>query len=442
MTSNFVPAGLTVLAMGCTVGWTTVALKKLESADSPIPLTKSQASWIASAHDIGHMISPIPAGLVVNIIGPKKCLIVSAIIESVGWLLIIFTRDIMALYITRLLFGISMGIIFTIAPLYLAEISSPELRGAFGVSFESWMYLGHVVEFTVGPYVSYEVLGIVSLSIPVVFLLMSFWMAESPYFYVRKNNHDAAKKTYSKLSGLGENQLQLLHNIDKIEEQIEAREHGRLKDLFGSAVYRRFLMIVLVLALVQRFSGMSAVVAYAAFIFPNTIGGLSSSWYTILFGVITLLFTFVSAGLIDKAGRRVLTMTSCFGGFIVELLTSLYFFLALKNIVDTTYISWIPFITISSYAGFYSIGMGPIVTIIQSELFPPNIKGVAASIVTIVHAGSSSVVTKMYQVVSDSWGYYVSFFIFSLSCLFGSIFTYFFVPETKGKSLIEIQDNL
>lgn len=429
--------------MGCTVGWTTVALKKLEGAGSPIPLSKSQASWIASAHDIGHMISPIPAGLIVNIIGPKKCLILSAVIESVGWLVIIFTRNITALYITRLLFGIAMGIIFTICPLYLAEISSPKIRGALGVSFESWQYLGHVIEFTVGPYVSYDVLAIVSLSIPVVFLIMSFWMAESPYYYIRKNNHVAARKTYSKLLGFGDEQLpEVLDEIDKIQEQIDSREHGRLKDLFGSAVYRRFLMIVLVLALVQRFSGMSAVVAYAAFIFPNTIGGLSSSWYTILFGVVTLLFTFVSAGLIDRVGRRVLTMTSCFGGFVVELLTSLYFFLALKNIVDTTYISWIPFITISSYAGFYSIGMGPIVTLIQSELFPPNIKGVAASIVTIVHAGSSSLVTKMYQVVSDDSGYYVSFFIFSLSCLFGSIFTYFFVPETKGKSLVEIQDGL
>lgn len=434
-------AGLTVLAVGCTTGWTTVALKKLRKPDSIIPITASQGSWIASCHEAGHILSPIPAGYLMKRIGPKKVLILSAIIQCIGWLLIIFTRSVSILYLIRFLFGISMGIVFTITPLYFAEISNPEVRGAVSVSFETMLYLGHVVEFAVGPNVSYNVLAIVSITIPVAFLILSFWMAESPYYLVKKNEIIHAKHVYSKLTGVyGE--ISLRDEMDRIREHTKETQRGSLWDLLGSSVYRRCLGIVLVLAIVQRFSGMSALVAYASFIFPNTLGGLSSSSYTLLFGIITFLFTFVSAGLMDRSGRRVLTVVSCFGGFVVELMTAVYFYLDQNGIVDTSHISWIPFVTISSYAGFYSIGMGPIVTTIQGELFPPNVKGLAASITTVVHAGTSSIVTKLYQVVSDHFGVYISFLFFSLSCLFGSIFAYFIMPETKGKSLIEIQSFL
>uniref|UniRef100_A0A1B6LDV4 Major facilitator superfamily (MFS) profile domain-containing protein n=2 Tax=Graphocephala atropunctata TaxID=36148 RepID=A0A1B6LDV4_9HEMI len=431
-------AGLTVLAVGCTTGWTTVALKKLRAPDSVIPITSSEGSWIASFHEAGHILSPIPTGFLVGKVGPKTCLITSTIIQIVGWILIVVTRSVYILYLVRFLFGISMGIVFTVTPLYIAEISNPEIRGAMSTGFETMLYLGHLIEFSIGPYVSYEVLALISITIPIVFLIISCWMVESPYFLLKKSRYLEARKTYSGLTGIKDERV-LVDHLAKIEEHINEKKSGSLKDLFGSRTYRRSLMIVLVLAIVQRFSGMSAVVAYASFIFPSTIGGLSSSSYTILFGVITLLFTFVSAALMDRSGRKVLTITSCFGSFVVELLTSVYFYLSQNSIVDTTHITWIPFATISMYAGFYSIGMGPIVTTIQGELFPPNVKGLAASIVTVVHAGSGSLVTKFYQIVSDKFGVYVSFSVFSLSCLFGSVFAFFVMPETKNKTLLEIQ---
>ncbi|KAG8338327.1 hypothetical protein J6590_005872 [Homalodisca vitripennis] len=431
-------AGLTVLAVGCTTGWTTVALKKLRSSGSEIPITPSEGSWIASFHEAGHILSPIPTGFLVGKVGPKACLIASAVIQSAGWILIIITRSVPILYLVRFLFGISMGIVFTVTPLYIAEISNPEIRGALSTGFETMLYLGHLIEFTVGPYVSYNMLAVISITIPVGFLILSLWMVESPYYLIKRGKYLDARKSYSDLSGIEDEHI-LVDYLAKIEEHINEKKIGSLRDLFGSRNYRRCLMIVLVLAIVQRFSGMSAVVAYASFIFPSTIGGLSSSSYTILFGAITLLFTFVSAALMDRSGRRVLTITSCFGSFVVELLTALYFYLSQNSIVNTTHITWIPFATISMYAGFYSIGMGPIVTTIQGELFPPNVKGLAASIVTIVHAGSGSLVTKCYQIISDKFGVYVSFSFFSLSCLFGSVFAFFVMPETKGKTLLEIQ---
>lgn len=428
-----------MLAVGCTTGWTTVALKQLRAPGSVIPISSSEASWIASFHEVGHILSPIPAGCVVVKVGPKKCLIFSSIIHCLGWILIIFTRSVYILYLIRFLFGISMGVVFTVAPLYIAEISNPAVRGALSTGFESMLYLGHLIEFIVGPFVSYNVLAIISLIIPVGFLILSFFMAESPYYLIKKGRDLEARRTYSALSGEDDEEA-IINDIDRIKEHINDQHEGSLKELFGNSMYRQSLMIVLVLAVVQRLSGMSAVVAYASFIFPTTIGGLSSTGYTVVFGVITLMFTFVSAALIDRSGRRILTIISCLGSFVVELMTATYFYLTLHSIISSNHITWVPCATISLYAGFYSIGLGPIVTTIQGELFPSSVKGLAASIVTIVHAGTSSFVTKCYQIISDHYGVYVSFSLFSINCLFGSLFTYFFMPETKGKTLLEIQN--
>lgn len=374
-----------------------------------------------------------------NKVGPKLCLIAASAIICVGWTLIYSTRSVLMLYFIRFLFGVSMGITFTVAPVYVAEISSPDVRGALSTGFETMLYLGHVFEFCVGPLVSYEVLALASVTIPIVFLLGSYWMKESPYYLLKIDRYDKAGETLSSLAGidsLTEVELQL----ERIRENIATNARGSVKDLLESSVNRRCLFIVVVLAVVQRLSGMSAVVAYAAFIFPSTLGGLSSAQYTIAFGVVTLLFTLISAYLMDRTGRRVLTIASCFGSFIVDFLTGLYFFLTVNS--PNANFSWIPFFTISAYASFYSIGMGPIVTTAQGELFPQNVKGLSSSIVTIIHAATGSLVTKLFQIVSDTFGVYVSFWIFSINCFLGTIFVYFMLPETKNKTLLEVQRSM
>lgn len=432
-------AGLTVLGVGCTSGWTTVTLKRLHGPNSELPISSSQGSWIASCHELGHILSPIPSGYIVNKIGPKRCLISANFLLALGWIIIYFTRSVIILYFNRFLFGLAMGITFTITPLYLAEISSPDVRGCLSTGFETMLYLGHVIEFSIGPYVSYGNLALISLSIPVLFFLLIIWMTESPYFLLKIGKYDEARKILLHLWGITNHEDTEIY-LNKMQEDINLKKVGSIKDLFLSKHNRKSLLIDSVLAITQRLSGMSAVVAYAAFIFSSTPGGLSSNTYTIAFGIISFLFTLVSAVLMDRSGRRTLTIVSYFGSFILQLITAVYFYYAINyNITSYT---WLSFTTISLYAGFYSVGMGPIVTTIQGELFPPNIKGLAGSVISIIHAATSSVVTKLFQIIRDQFGVYVCFFIFSVNCLFGSVFCYFLLPETKGKPLYEIHQSL
>lgn len=421
-------AGLAVLCVGCSVGWTTPVLKKLKEPDSPIHISAEESSWLAAAHEVGHFLSPIPAGLLLSCFGRKLCFVGSTSIIVVGWIIVIFSKTIWTLYLARFLFGISMGIVFTTVPLYIAEIASPRIRGALSTCFQAMLYLGHLIEFSIGPFVSFFWLNLISLIISVVSLFMLVFIVESPYHLI---SHGKREKAFSVVKWLLQNEDEEVENeLFKIERTSEIGESLRanLSQLF-SKHYSCKLLIVTFAAVAQRFTGMSAVVAYAASNFPSTEGGLTSDQYTILFGALVFIFTFLSASLIDNLGRRPLMLFSCLGCAVAHFVTGTYFYEGIKDF------SYVPFIMISLFSIIYSLGLGPLVNTLQGELFPPNIKGVASAIVTLAHAASSFAVTKLFQVIRDKEGIYLNFYIFGASCTISFLISYFIVPETKREDL-------
>ncbi|KAK9505686.1 hypothetical protein O3M35_009679 [Rhynocoris fuscipes] len=426
-------ASIAVLGVGCTVGWTTPILKKLKQPGAtPVHITNSESSWIAAAHEVGHFVSPLPAGYALVALGRTKCILVGAIIACIGWVLVLLAKSVTVLYISRFLFGLSMGIIFTTVPLYIAEVSPASSRGALSTLFQGMLYLGHLIEFSTGPFVQYDTLGYVSIAIALFWLLSTFFLVETPQYLISVNKRDEAKKTLTWL--LGTNDHDTIHSeIYRLEEMCDTSSNGnRWRELFSSK-YRTKLLVVVMVAVAQRFTGMSAVVAYASTTFSSSKGGLNADEYTILFGAIVFVFTFVSAALIDRLGRRPLILLSCIGCAIAHFITCIYFYMNLSGV------DWLPFVTITIFSVLYSLGLGPIVNTLQGELFPPDIKGVASSLTTIAHAASSFVVTKLFQVIRDSVGMYLNFLVFAISCTISSFFAHRFVPETKRMLLLDTQ---
>ncbi|XP_075217187.1 facilitated trehalose transporter Tret1-like isoform X2 [Lycorma delicatula] len=432
-----ISASVAVLVTGTAIGWTSPTLKKLVY-ENPV-FTQDQGSWIGAMHEPGHILAAVPAGILVSKWGPLNCLRLVGVFAVIGWILILTKISFWVICTARIFFGLSMGVAFTVVPLYVGEIASPEVRGVLGVAFQSMLHLGHLIEFVLGPWLSYFELATVSLCIPLAFLIATYFMVESPYFLLKEGKYDNAGKAYSKLSGetnLQEIELQLHRMQDMLDQLTHSR--GTIKDIFLSGQHRDALLVVLVLAVAQRFSGMSAVVAYASSTFPSTTGGLNSSQYTILFGVTVLIFTIISGIFIDSRGRRPLTLISCAGCCIAEAVVSFYYYYYENK---TNALSLLPVVVISCYACFYSIGLGPVINVLQSELFAPSVKGVSSSIVTVIHGISSFIVTKLYPFIKKSAGVYVDFSIFSIACLVAFIFSYFYLPETKRKSLQEVQED-
>lgn len=437
-----VPGSLSLMMNGTTLGWITPLLVHLVSKNSEVPMTRSQSSWVVSLIGIGELFTPIPAGILVDIWGRKPCLIATAPMYIVSWILVLMTRSVPVLYAVRVTQGLGMGIIFTVLPMYIAEISGPSIRGSLSTLFQGMWYFGILFEYSIGPYVTYDHYAYISASIPVIFLCTFIWMPESPYFLLMQNREEEALKSLAWLRA--ENKITARRELLIMKKSIHQEMKNKVswRDLWATPADRRALLIIQVIAVSKFLSGAEAILSYASQTFSATRGScLTADNYTIIIGILILLTTFFTSGLADTLGRRPLLLISCVGCGISEFLAGLYYYLDRQTPIYYSY-SWLSFVSIASYCVFLSIGVGPLCSTIQAELFPSNTRGLASGLTNITITATTFISMKMYQVIGDSIGVYLNYWIFSAFCAFGAVVILLFMPETKGKTFAEIQKEL
>lgn len=434
---------LSVMVAGTSYGWITPILVPLLGNDSEIPMTADQSSWIISFVELGDLFSPLPAGYLVDTWGRKTLLLYTAPMYIVSWVLVLATRSVSVLYLVRIVQGFAMGVIYTVLPMYLGEISQPSLRGSISTFFEGMWCIGILFEYCIGPYVSYQTLAYVSLSVPIVFLVSFIFMPESPYYLIMVDKISDAEKSLNWLRG--EDQT-ICVELQEIKESVENEMKNNLsswRDLFATSVDTRIFIIVQLVTLTKFMSGIAAVLSYASQTFSATsVSFLTADQFTIAMGILILLSTLIATLTVDKMGRRPLLLISSVGCAVFELLASVYYYFDEKTDVDLSGFGWVAFATISAYCVIFSLGIGPLVPTLQGELFPSNTRGLGSGITTITDTVTSLICMKLYQVVSDSIGIYLNYLIYAMFSMFGAIVIYFIVPETKGKSLAQIQADL
>lgn len=447
-------ATLSVMMAGTSMGWPSPVLRIFKAnATEPfqnatyIEMTSSQSSWVVSIIELGNLVTPIPFGFLVDYVGRKPCLLTTGPLYIISWVLVIFTRHVYILYVVRFMQGLAMGIVFTVAPMYIGEIAGAKCRGALSTFFIGMLNTGILLEYVVGPYVDYDTLAYVSLTIPVLFLVSFIWMPESPYFLIMKSRDVDAKKSLSWLRGgvgaTNNDKINLeLYNIKQDVEK-EMKLSQNFTDIISTPANRRSLLIVQIVAVADVISGMSAVLPYASSTFARTEGALiTPDKCTLLLGVLVFLSTFPTAFLVDRTGRRPLLLVSCFGSGISQIIAGSYYLLSENYKVNLDTINWIPFISITCFAVIYSIGLGPLVPTLQGEFFPSNTRGLAGGVTTITLTVISFLVMKMYQVICDIYGVYLNFYIYAFGCIICGVLVYFMIPESKGKTFAQIQDEL
>lgn len=441
---------------GTSMGWPSPVLRifkpnatDLFQNETYIQMSSAQSSWVVSIIELGNLVTPIPFGFLVDYVGRKPCLLTTGPLYIISWVLVIFTKHVYVLYVVRFMQGLAMGIVFTVAPMYIGEIAGAKCRGALSTFFIGMLNTGILLEYLVGPFVDYDSLAYVSLVIPVVFLLTFIWMPESPYFLIMKARDVDAKKSLFWLRGGREAtndkiNLELYNMKQDVEKEMKLSDD--FMDIISTPANRRSLLIVQIVAVADVISGMSAVLPYASTTFARTEGGslspISPDECTLLLGVLVFLSTFPTAFLVDKTGRRPLLLVSCFGSGIAQLISGTFFLLSENYRVDLSKFNWIPFLSITCFAVIYSIGLGPLVPTLQGEFFPSNTRGLAGGVTTITLTVISFLVMKMYQVICDIYGVYLNFYIYSFGCIVCGVLVYFIIPESKGKTFSQIQEEL
>lgn len=282
------------------------------------------------------------------------------------------------------------------------------------------------------------------MSLPVVFIITFLFMPETPYYYLLKNRDQEATKSLLRLRRL-KNSENVKQDIDLMKNAMDQNERSILKalsELLCTRSNRRGLWILLGLKFTQQLSGHMAIVGYTQEIFEHSGSALAADKAVVLLGIAQLVAAIIGASLIDKVGRRLLIIVSGCSASISLVFVGIFFYLKYAVEHDVSSITWLPIAATIMYEVTVALGIGTIPYVILGEIFPTNIKGSAVSLGMVIGSGLAAIVSFAFQPLNKLAGIYFSFWLFAACCLGGTFWVYLITPETKGKTLEEIQELL
>ena len=200
------------MSVGTCFAWVAQQLVHLLGPDSEVPMTPSQSSWMIALIDIGNIITPLPTAYLVNKIGRRICLLSTGPMFLISWLLVLYVRNVEVLCVARIIQGMGIGVVFTSLPVYLSEISSPEIRGIVCTVFQNSLFFGMLFEYCIGSYFSYVNLTLITAIIPALFTILFYFQPETPYYLLMKGRREEAAKSLALLRG---------KRPDEVKEELE-----------------------------------------------------------------------------------------------------------------------------------------------------------------------------------------------------------------------------
>lgn len=434
------------VAAGTVLGYTgNVTKEMLARGDlNDIPVDGEEYGWIGSFMTLGGMVMCLPIGFICDLIGRKIAMLLTIIPFTIGWLLIIFCSNIEMIYAGRFLTGLAGGAFCVSAPMYTSEIAQKEIRGTLGSYFQLLLTVGILFAYVIGAFVTPQVLAIICACVPLAFGVIFFIQPETPVYSLKKGNEEAASAALRRLRGP-------FYDVDSEIKEIktllaeEKENHISFSQSFKKRATKISLLICFGLMFFQQLGGINAVIFYVGTIFEQAGASLSSTDATILVGVMQVIATFISSLIIDRFGRKILLLASGFFMAVGGILLGAYFSVQrseTRTPAEMEDIGFLPILALCLFIIVFSLGYGPIPWMISSELFPPEIKSNASSAAGTFNWFLAFIVTKFYINLTEAIHTDSTFYIFAGISLLGTVFVYFVIPETKGKTLGEIQDEL
>lgn len=422
-------------------GWSSPYLARLTAEDSPIPLTPEQASWVASLMNLGRIVGGIPGAISANYIGSKKTLLYNGIPLILSWVSYIVADSVAWLYVGRIIGGFSIVIIYGSFPVYLGEISSPGTRGALVTYATLGSSIGTVFGNVIGTYVSVAVFAWISLVPTVMAILIFMWVPDSPYYLIGVGKMEEAKKAIARYNP----DVDVEVEAKSIQDFVNASKASTLRDTlreFNIPANRKAGIIIVSLHMFAQLCGLNSVFFYLEIIFKDA--GLTvvlPSTMVIVAGVGGIFAAVAAVYLTDKLGRRLLWNVSTFGIALTMVALATNFAL-LDAGFDSTNLQWLVILIILVYETFVFIGIFPVPNTILSELFAPRIKGLASCMATTSIGIFAFISSRTYQPLIDATNAATVYGLYAAIGILAMIFGLTFLPETKGKSLQEIQNIL
>jgi len=387
---------------------------------------------------IGTVIGALFVGKPADIFGRKTLLIVIAILYAISGAGCALSNSWITFLIARFLGGLGIGASSVVGPMYISEISPSHLRGRLVMMFQLNIVIGILTSYlsnyllaNVGVDAWRWMLG-VEFFPAAIFLALLFLIPQSPRWLVKVNRSSEAIEVLNKL---GETDIE--NKIQEIKESLETELDTQKQKLFSSR-YKLPIIYSVLLALFNQFSGINALLYFAPRIFEMAgFANDSALLQSITLGLTNLIFTILAITVIDKYGRKTLLIIGSIGMFISMGLVSYTFY-------TKDFGNYLIMIYLISFIAFFAFSQGAVIWVFIAEIFPNKVRAKGQALGSSTHWIMATIISWLFPLVAESpsIGGGPSFLFFSLMMLLQLYFVLKYLPETKGKSLEEIEREL
>lgn len=390
---------------------------------------------------IGAVIGAATNGILADIFGRKKIIIATAVIFIVGSILCGLAPNVYVLILSRILVGLAVGIVNFVVPLYLSEVSPKQLRGTL-VSLYQWaitagILFSYVINAAFAQAVySWRWMLFAGVFPGLVLLIGMLFLSDTPRWLVSKNRDEEAKKVFHRI----EPDIDADEEIKQIKETLKP-EAGASSEKFR---FKKWMIMPFVVGIgimfAQICTGINTIIYYAPTIFK--IAGFDSNlnaiYATTGIGIVNFLMTIIAIFFTDRLGRKPLLYFGLTGVMLSLLALGCAF--QFEAVLGSN-LKWVAVGSLVAYIVCFAFSLGPIGWILVSEVFPLKIRGLAMSICTVSNFAFNFFVVGSFPILINRLGGAVTFWGFAAVSFLCILFVFFFVPETKGISLEQIESN-
>mgnify|MGYP003683849319 FL=1 len=403
-------------------------------------LSPMLTGWAASSAIWGCVFGALFSGALSDKYGRKKVLLLSGLLFTLSALGSAVPDNLTQFVMARFIGGLGVGSASMLSPLYISEIAPAKIRGMLVTLYQLAIVFGINIIYIVNYLIANThdqvwnvqlgwryMLG--SEGIPaILFFILLFFVPESPRWLVKENRSDEALKILNKING-----PEKTHRILKEIKEAVNEEKGSFLDLFKPGI-RKAMIVGSVLALFSQVTGINAIIYYAPEIFKQVgFGSESALFQTMIIGFVNMLFTLVAIRFIDYWGRRTLLIWGISGMVSCLLGMGMFFYFEITS-------GSLLLLFILGFIASFASSLGPIPWVLISEIFPTKTRGTAMSFSIVILWLGVVLITQFFPVLLSLFGGAFTFWIFMINALILLIFTLIFIPETKQKTLEDIQE--
>jgi len=414
---------------------------------------ESVRGWANSCALLGCLAGAVLSGGMSDKFGRKRLLVASALLFAVSSVLTGWASSFNWFVAFRILGGVAIGMASNLSPMYIAEVAPAHIRGRLvstnqltivigilSAQIVNWLIARAVPNGASAEFIRQSWYGqygwrwmFTAVAVPSLFFFAgSLLIPESPRWLVKNGRPDRARRVLAKIGGAPFAEAE----VRDIQSTLSRQEIQRVRfqDLLEPKM-TKILLVGVTLAVLQQWSGINVIFNYAEEIFRGAGYGVSSIMFNIVItGAVNLLFTLIAIQTVDRFGRRALMLVGCAGIAFFHTLIGLGYMLHLKGPMVVA--------PVLATLACYGFSLAPITWVLISEIFPNRIRGAAVSVSTSALWIACFILTYTFPLLNGALGPAKTFWLYALICAAGCIFIFKRVPETKGKTLEEIEREL